>query len=149
MKGEFIARTRELQDQIGDGKITASVVVDQVYAEFQHERTDLKHRSGKANYLRDPLFAGVLGWFRKIGAEMTMRNMQHIFVDIADDLSGGVADEAPVFLGDLRSSGQPRVKDRGRWIYRGTHAPRLSKRVAEAKSALWHDLYGNRRGRGR
>jgi hypothetical protein len=140
---EFIARTDELMNRVGQGKIQASVLVDQVYAHFQHERTDLRHpRGGTAHYLRNPLFAGTPRWLRQVGAQMTHRNMVSIFVDIADDLSGGVAQEAPEFMGDLRNSGEPRVKEGGRFVWRGTAMPRLSNAYADAKTALWHSIYG-------
>ncbi len=141
---EFIARTTQLMDRVGRGRIEASVKVDQVYAEFQHERTDLRHpRGGKFHYLRDPLYTGTPRWLRKVANQMLDRDMVTLFVDIADDLSGGVADQAPVFMGDLRASGEPRVKEGGRFVWRGTHAPRLSNRYADAKTALWHSIYGD------
>lgn len=147
---KFIPRTNHLLDLVGNGTIEASVVVDQVYAKFQHERIELKHRKGgKAHYLRDPLYAGMNRWLRGTARRMTRERMVVIFTDIADDLSGGVADQAPEWIGDLRNSGQPRVKDRGRFVYQGTHAPRLSKRVAEAKSKSWHEFYGVPFSRGR
>jgi hypothetical protein len=140
---EFIARTNQLIERVGQGKIQAGVKVDQVYAEFQHERTDLRHpNGGKPNYLRDPLFANTGRWLQRTAAQMLNRRMVSLFVDIADDLSGGVAEQAPVFFGDLRASGEPRVKEGGRFVYRGTAMPRLSNRYADAKTAIWHARYG-------
>lgn len=143
---QFIARTNQLMEKVGRGKIEASVKVDQVYAEMQHEGREFRHpRGGKAGFLRDPLVQGTPRWLRQTASQMLDRPMVSIFVDIADDLSGGVAEEAPIFFGDLRSSGEPRVKEGGRFVWRGTSAPRLSKRYAEAKSELWHSIYGGGR----
>lgn len=143
---QFVERTTKLMEKVGRGKIQASVKVDQPYAEFQHERTDLVHRrGGKAGYLRDPLMTGTPRWMQQIANQIMDRNPVAIFVDIADDLSGGVADEAPIFMGDLRSSGEPRVKEGGRFVWRGTSMPRMTKIYANAKSRRWHEIYGEGR----
>lgn len=141
--GTFVARTSELMDKVGTGKIQASVRVDQAYAEFQHERTDLKHpRGGGAHYLRDPLYKNLPKSLRQISSQMLDRPMRSIFIDLADDFSGYVADNAPLFLGDLRASGEPRVKEGGRFVWRGTAMPRLNARYARGKQRLWHSIYG-------
>lgn len=57
MVSTFQERMQHLSDTVGEGYLVGKVTVDQVYAQYQHERLDLKHpRGGQAKYLTTPLF---------------------------------------------------------------------------------------------
>jgi hypothetical protein len=110
----FHDRIEELRRRIGskEGKITGEVIVDQVYAHYQHERLDLHHpRGGQALYLTMPLMLNHGDYLRDYaetvlddgGREAMKRSVE----SLAED--GGVATYAPVEFEDLRRSGHPRV----------------------------------------
>lgn len=134
----FQTRIDELDEMVGHGDLTGRVVVDQVYAKYQHERLDLKHPGGgKAMYLRDPLFVKAPGILRHIATELLVRGpengMQHGVESIAD----GVRDQAPIEFGDLKNSAHPSVEDHGVLIYnRPPLHDRLSKEALREKSRL-------------
>jgi hypothetical protein len=94
MAGDFGARMDELIESVGDGELTASVVVDQVYAKYQHERMDLRHpQGGQAKYL-----------------SVLHGSLQNAMEFVAEDLAAKqVFDKAPREFQDLRQSGHPRV----------------------------------------
>ncbi|HEV2172917.1 MAG TPA: hypothetical protein VGR71_05090 [Nitrospira sp.] len=54
--GDFGERMDVLSRQVGEGFCVGKVIVDQVYAKYQHEDLSLKHpRGGQAKYLITPL----------------------------------------------------------------------------------------------
>lgn len=57
MVSTFQERTALLSEQVGYGFVVGKVTVDQIYAQYQHERLDLNHpRGGMAKYLTTPLY---------------------------------------------------------------------------------------------
>jgi hypothetical protein len=124
MPGTFDERIRYLEDQVGDGDITAGCEVNQAYAQNQHENTSFRHTVGRARYLGDPLmenaFNLVDGMARAVITEDGSRIREEM-IDISEDMSRWVFTNAPrdPDIGDvLANSGSPYVEDDGIEIYR-------------------------------
>lgn len=137
MTGTFTERIAELRRMVGGpDRLAGTVLCDQVYAHFQHERMDLHHpRGGTAKYLEKPLFdhfRGYLGDYAKTvlddgGQPAMKRSMEH--------LSDQVEMTAPREWGDLLKSGHPKVTLGGRVIYdRAPKTGRLTAAELKAKS---------------
>lgn len=116
--GTFNQRIKELDRRVGGGNLVGSVVVDQVYAKYQHEDLSLRHPGGgKAGYLRDPLFSGHTGWLRDIARVILDGGAPQAMASAMEDLSMGVYREAPFEFGDLKASPHPTVTDDGTVTY--------------------------------
>jgi hypothetical protein len=140
MSGEFSRRIGELRQTVGHRRMSGSVVVDQVYAHYQHEHLDFRHpRGGKARYLADPLMDGYrryLDYYAgTVLADGGVRGMIHAVEDLAG--IGGVYTSAPREFEDLRKSGHPRVTHDDRVIYdRSPWQHRLSEAELQVKSRI-------------
>lgn len=134
----FEARLHELADQVGEGVLHGSVVVDQVYARYQHEGLDLKHPSGGvAKYLEGPLYANHRDYFQRIADRVLTGGLTDAMADNVEALSREVYDKAPREFHDLRASGHPSVTDHDRVAYdRPPNVHRLTPAELEAKSHL-------------
>jgi hypothetical protein len=138
--GDFAAKMDELSALVGDGKLIGTVVVDQVYAKYQHEGLDLRHpRGGLPKYLSQPLLDNRNDYLKRV-ADSILRDggkdgMRSAMEDLAGD--GGVGTRAPVLWGDLRRSGHPIVESDGTKVYdRPPHARRLTEEELRAKARL-------------
>lgn len=116
MPSTFRQRLDDLRDQTHarTERITGSVVVDQIYAKYQHEDLSLNHpRGGKARYLADPLMANYERYLQHYAATVIEGSDGGLGAmrDSVEDLAGrgGVETFAPREFGDLRASGHPRV----------------------------------------
>lgn len=110
----FGDRMKQLREMTGSrqGSITGQVVVDQVYAHFQHERVELHHpRGGEAFYLTKPLMERHPMYLRRYAETVLDDGGRGAMRDAVEDLAGlgGVASRAPVDFSDLRRSGHPTV----------------------------------------
>ena len=138
--GDFAARISELRARVGRGPLVGTVVVDQVYAKFQHEDLTLKHpRGGQARYLGQPLLDNRNDYLERIAKTMLedggVDGMRSAVEDLAGE--GGVMTHAPVLWGDLRRSGHPMVTSDGHPVYdRAPLARRLSEEELAAKARL-------------
>jgi hypothetical protein len=137
MSGTFSERITELRRLVGDGqRLRGSVTCDQIYAKYQHERTELHHpRGGGPFYLQKPLmdhYRDYLGDYAKTvlhdgGQPAMRRSMEH--------LSDEVEVTAPREWNDLRKSGHPQVTLGERTVYdRAPKAARLTAQELKAKS---------------
>lgn len=130
----------ELAALVGKGELIGSVVVDQVYAQKQHEDHTLSHpRGGGPSYLSQPLLDNREKYLRQIAGSVLENGgtsgMQSAMEDLAGE--GGVARRAPVHWGDLRRSGHPSVTSDGQTVYdRPPYARRLSEEELRAKARL-------------
>lgn len=112
--GTFAERTRTLERHVGDGTLTGRVVVDQVYARYQHEREDLRHpRGGQAKYLSTPLRGRADEVLREIARTLYQQRPESAVRRFAEQLADDVAVYAPVLFNNLRRSGAPSVIDDG------------------------------------
>lgn len=118
MAGTFGDRVSELSDLVGHGALAGSVVVDQVYARYQHEELQLRHpRGGQAKYLEQPLHDHHRDYLEAIAAQVLVDGPTEAMVDAMEDLSGQVETHAPVEFENLRESGHPIVTSDGETVY--------------------------------
>lgn len=138
MTSTFKQRMQLLSRQVGDGHLTGHVVVDQVYAKYQHEGLDLKHpRGGHALYLTEPLFTNRNDYFEDLARTALDDGGKSGMISAMEHLAGEVADQAPVLWGDLRRSGHPFVDDNGVRMYdRAPLARRLTEEELRAKAMM-------------
>lgn len=136
--GTFGAHIDVLEERVGHGHLVGRVVVDQVYAKYQHEGLDLKHPGGgKALYLRDPLYKRYPDILRQIAAELLDRGPDSGMQHGVESISMGVYEQAPIEFGDLKNSAHPSVESNGTLIYnRPPLHDRLSKEALREKSRL-------------
>lgn len=110
--GSFSERLAELRrmTHMRDGKLTASVVVDQVYAHYQHEGLHFRHpRGGQAKFLEDGLNRHYRDYIERYARAVLHDGGVGALMDDAEHLSDQVEVLAPVEFSDLRRSGHPSV----------------------------------------
>lgn len=109
---------RKVLLQVGEGHLIGHVVVDQVYAQYQHERLDLVHpRGGMARYLREPFEARHGNYLRRVAKAMLDGDPEHAMAECMEDLAGAMSASTPVLYNNLRRSANPQVYSRGRKVY--------------------------------
>lgn len=139
MAGTFTERIALLREMTGmPGDITGTLIVDQVYAHFQHEDLTLHHpRGGHAKYLELPLFTHyrdyLTAYARTVlddgGRRAMAANMEH--------LSAQLKVHAPILFNHLRRSGHPVVTVDGAVTYdRPPEVHRLTEAQLKAQSRL-------------
>jgi hypothetical protein len=138
MTAAFADRIAQLREMVGsrEGEIRASVVVDQVYAHFQHEHLELHHpRGGKAKFLEQPLFAHHKDYLADYAHTVLRDGGRAAMVRSADHLSDQVEIHAPREWGDLMKSGHPQVHLGDHEIYdKPPRVHRLTKAELRVKS---------------
>ena len=118
VSGDFSARMEELIEFSGEGDLVGSVVVDQVYAKYQHERMDLRHpNGGQAKYLSGPLLENYRAYFSRLADNVLHGSINGAMEANVEDLSKEVFDKAPRDFWDLRESAHPRVLNDGMPVY--------------------------------
>lgn len=143
MAGDRFTRQgwRRLMDQVGRGKLTGKLVVDQVYARYHHERLDLHHpRGGGPKYLERPLLAHYGDWLQRVADEVLTGNPEQAMAECMESFNGAMSRSAPILFNNLRRSGNPRVYSRGALVY---NRPAWQHRLSR------EELRALRRGRGR
>lgn len=127
--------TDKLRDKVGQGHLKGKLVVDQVYARYQHERMDLKHpRGGYPKYLwlaltigRDQMLEGLAKSVLETGP---IEGMKHAMEEQDKKLHRF----APVDHNNLRDSGNPQVWDDGSKVYdRPARQPRMTEAQLKAQ----------------
>jgi hypothetical protein len=132
---------RKVLLQVGEGNLTGKLVVDQVYAKYQHERADLAHpRGGHAFYLREPFMARHANYLHRVARAFLDGDPERAMAECMEDLSGAMSAATPILYNNLRRSANPQVYSRGRKVYDRKPAQR---RLSSAELKLL------RRGRGR
>jgi len=115
--------------------VTASVIVDQIYAQYQHEGLEFRHpRGGRAKYLEGPLFERypesveefALGLLR-VEEETAGRR----WAATGRELVRAVGTEAPLEFGDLRRSAALTVREGTKVI---VDEPALQRRLTDAET---------------
>jgi len=112
MTSTFAGRIDELiaMTEMRSGRLTASVVVDQVYAHYQHEHLELRHpRGGRAKYLEGPLYERYRDYLQEYARELLGNGGVASLWRSAGHLSDQVEVTAPREWGDLPKSGHPRL----------------------------------------
>lgn len=144
--GTFGARVEELIESVGGGgKLEGRVVVDQPYAQDQHETLAYHHQGGgKARYLGDPLFMSLGHYMQRLANNVLHGSLPGAMADNMEDLSKAVFEEAPFEFGDLKASGHPIVKSGGEIYYdRPPAVHRLTKAELDAKQELRNLGFGH------
>ena len=146
MASTFDRRMQQLDRKVGRGKLVASVVVDQVYAKYQHENMRLKHpRGGKAKFLYEALVEHHGEYLQHTANHVLRGNLQQAHFRNARYLAVEIMNTAPVELGDLRRSGAPRLLDNGQLVdSRPPIQHRLSKAELRAKYRVRDQLLHRR-----
>jgi len=116
MTGTFQEKTNELIREVGDDKLTGSVVINQVYAQNQHESVHFKHpHGGRAKYLETALRQQEYNMLRHLSSNL--RWLRTAMIRNMETLSREAARHTPVLYGNLIASGRPMVKDNGALVY--------------------------------
>jgi hypothetical protein len=139
--GTFVERIQILRDNVGDGKLTGKVEVNQIYAADQHYHEEYRHPDGgKAYYLRDPLYANVAHYMQHLAdglLEHDGKGFSEAMMDNMEHLSREVYREAPWEFAVLRASGHPYVEHNGEVVHdRPPMMPRLTKEQVRDKQKL-------------
>jgi hypothetical protein len=132
----FGARIAELKAMVGDGELRGTVIVDQIYAHYQHEGLDFKHpHGGEARFLAQPLLDNRDRYLQHYADQLLHDGGQVAMAENMENLAGdgGVATHAPVLYNNLRRSGHPVVTSDGAVIYdRPPEQHRLSEEELRA-----------------
>lgn len=132
-KGEFIKRTNQLIKKYR-GKLEGKVVVDQIYAQNQHENLSFKHPGGGPKFLTKALFQEMNKTMQGLANNFPEGNQNAAMAQGMERVVKGVYKNAPREFQDLRNSGAPSVKERGRFVYnRPPIIKRLTKQQLKAK----------------
>lgn len=136
--GTFDARMAELEELVGEGKLVGRVVVDQQYAQDQHETLTYHHPGGgKARFLGDPFFQSNARYMERLSDNVLQGSLQGAMERNMEDLAGDVFEQAPFEFGDLKASGHPIVTSDGVTVYdRPPAVHRLADPELDAKQAL-------------
>lgn len=128
-KGEFIRRTNELIKKYR-GTLQGKVVVDQVYAQNQHENLSFKHPGGGPKFLTKALFQDAPKTMQGLANNFPVGDQPAAMAQGMERVVKGVYQNAPREFQDLRNSGAPSVKERGRFTYQ---RPPIVKRLTKAQ----------------
>jgi hypothetical protein len=137
MTGTFAEQLGKLRELTGaPGRIEAQVVVDQVYAHYQHEHVEFRHPvGGQAKYLEAPLMASYRDYLEDYARTVLSDGGHDAVKRSVEHLSDQVELLAPVEWADLRRSGHPSVSQAGRLLYdRPPKQARLTEEELRAKS---------------
>jgi len=107
-------RIRDLLNRTGGDTLKSTVTVDQVYAQYQHERLDLRHpRGGMAKYLEIPLFAKHPEWLQEFAGDLLDEGFRAVsgWGGVGRRLVTANRENAPLDFGDLRNSASLTVKE--------------------------------------
>lgn len=147
MSGDtFGQRLDELERIVGKRDLTGKVIVDQVYAQYQHEGLDLRHpEGGQAKYLEEPLHKRANRYGSRLAGGVLDGQLEARMIDNMEDLSAQVFEHAPVEFGDLKASGHPVVTSDGHTVYdRPPAIHRLTEAELRAKGQVRNLGFGNR-----
>lgn len=98
--GDFGARMDELSRKVGEGFCVGKVIVDQVYAKYQHEDLSLKHpRGGQARYLAHPLFLNRYAYLSEVASTCLDDGGIRGMAIAMEHLAGGVSHSTTAIRG--------------------------------------------------
>lgn len=130
-----MARTKMLMDNIGGGNLVGSIVVNQVYAKYQHERADLAHNDGGPKFLSRALTAGAQPALAALARSVLRGDLSIVMSRQMENIAKRMPALAPTEFGDLDQSAHVRVIDRGAVVYDRPGRPRMTEAEIEAKRA--------------
>jgi hypothetical protein len=107
MAKKAIDGIQDLIDRTAGPRLKSTVMVNQPYAQDQHETLYYKHpRGGQAKFLETPLFANHPKWIQKFANDLLKSNSdaEQGWAKVGRSLKNEVPKTAPVEFGDLRQS---------------------------------------------
>lgn len=139
--GTYGERIDLLREMTGHGEwLKGSVIVDQIYAHYQHEHLEFRHpRGGIAKYLERPLMERYALYLEDYARHVLEDGGRDSMARSMDDLAGdgGVRALAPREFGDLRRSGHAQVHLGERLIHdKPAEVGRLSEEDLRIKSRI-------------
>lgn len=139
---------RELEQKVGQTTLVGKVVVNQPYAQHQHENLRFRHRSGgRAKYLAKPLMQSRNRYLQGLAGAVLEGRLEAEMAQVVEDLSAAVYANAPLEFGDLKASAHPTVHAGSTKKYdRPPGKKRLTKEELRVKWRLRELGLGNRRG---
>lgn len=148
MVGTFIRYgVPEIQRRVGDGVLRGLVVVDQVYAKYQHESLDLRHpRGGGAKFLESAIALRHGIYLQRLANAVTDGDLEDVMADCMEDLNDTMKELCPKELGVLANSGNPRVLDNFSTVY---NRPARWRRLSDAQLNALRRRSPRKRGRRR
>jgi hypothetical protein len=134
MAGTFRRRTAMLIDNVGGGKLVGSIVIDQVYARYQHEKANLHHpHGGGRKFLTTALFDEASVGLNSLAKGVLRGDLNIVMSRVTERTAARAERQAPRELGDLARSATVTTTDRGRVVYRRKGEPRLTEAQINAK----------------
>ena len=128
MADTFNRKIDDLIRDVGPGKLVAGCTVNQPYAQNQHQSLWFRHTNGRALFLGGPLLENAFSLVEELSRKVLTPHGSMLrlgMVDIAEEMSRYVMENAPKDTGQLSLSGNPWVTDNGVVIYdRPPLAPR-------------------------
>lgn len=138
--GEAYERIGDLMASTSGSKVHATVTVDQIYAQIQHEALEFRHpRGGIAKYLTVPLMADHPKWLLNFAEGLldTQDAAHRWGSKVGVRLQQSVEKYAPVEFYDLRRSAALDVRTGGYQVmYRPAEQPRLTEAELQQKD-IW------------
>lgn len=120
--------------------IVATIVVDQVYAEIQHEALEFRHpQGGQAKYLEEPLHTGSPGRLRDVARGLLDEDETALglWASAGRDVVQGVRTNAPREFGDLMESASLSVEVGGaQRVFEPAKQRRLTEQELDAKDIM-------------
>lgn len=99
--GDFGTRIDELANKVGSGFCVGKVVVDQIYAKYQHEDLRLRHpRGGQAKYLSTPLFHNRYAYLTEVAKTCLDDGGVRGMAVAMEHLAGGIAHSTTAIRGE-------------------------------------------------
>lgn len=130
---------RDLIRRTGGRDVQATVLVDQPYAQDQHETLYYRHpRGGRAKYLEAPLMESHRGWIQDFASDLLYgADAARGWGGVGRELRDAVGKNAPVEFGDLKQSAGLLVRD-GTTVVVNEPAPqqRLTESELDAKDYM-------------
>lgn len=136
------ARLRELLERTGGPKIQSTVLVDQAYAQDQHENLTYKHPVGRAKFLEEPMYENVGRMCQRFASRLLKtEDVPQLWHDELGVKTGDHASRnAPLMFGDLRESMAVTTKVGGGVV---AHTPPLQERLSAAELRAKDELRGS------
>lgn len=117
MAGTFSARTRQLQEEVGDGDLEMKLTVHQPYAAAEHVRYWYSHDDGMAGYVETPYEMELPMMMMRLAAGVLGGNLRGTAIDVVQMFEDMVQTYAPTLSSTLKNSCNLDVLDKGALIY--------------------------------
>lgn len=134
--GTFVGRIAILRDNVGGGSLVGQIIIDQVYARYQHERHLHHPRGGRSKFLTTGLTTTGPRAFGTMANQVLRGSLNIAMARGTENVVKAVRSLEPREFGTMANSATVRVTDRGRVTYYRRGAPRLTDDQIEARRRL-------------